>query len=482
MYCRCVKMINKLNEFEWIIPKTEKMTVPAKLFVNDSMINELKEEEKTNWSTLKQIKNTATLPGLQKQVIALSDCHPGYGFCIGGVIASDLNEGVITFAAVGFDINCGVRTIKTGLTFDEINLKKKELAELLFKEIPAGLGVKGKLELKPTEIDEVLEKGAKYVVEKGYGIKSDLNFIEENGCIKEANPENVSMKAKQRQFKQVGTLGSGNHYLEVQEVQELFDEKTAKAFGLKMNECVVSIHCGSRALGHQIGTDYLEYLDKAVKKYKINIPDKELVCAPIQSEEGQKYFSAVNAGINCAFANRQVLTHLTRNVFSKLFELKEKQIQTLYDVGHNTAKIEEHNGKKLLVQRKGATRGFGPGRKEIPKEYRKFGQPVLIGGSMGTNSFILAGTEKAMNETFGSTIHGAGRKKSRNAAKKELNEKKVQDYLNEKKVLVKGHSIKGLIEEAPQAYKDINEVIEVVHKTGISKKIAKLKPLICIKG
>ncbi|MFH1588420.1 MAG: RtcB family protein, partial [Candidatus Diapherotrites archaeon] len=463
------------------------MQVPARLYVNKEMLNDLIQEEKEkDWSSLRQLKNTAGLQGIEKYVIALSDCHPGYGAPIGGVAAFDLTEGVITFAFSGFDLNCGVRTLRTNLSTDEINSKKKELSEKLFRDIPAGLGVTGELKLNESEIDEVLVKGAKYVVEKGYGNKEDLKFIEENGVMKEANPENVSLKAKQRQFKQVGTLGSGNHYLEVQEVEELFDEKSAKAFGLKEKECLVSIHCGSRALGHQIGTDYLEYLDKAVKKYKIKIPDKELVCAPIQSEEGQKYFSAVKAGINCAFANRQVLTHLTRGVFAKVYGINEKQIQTLYDVGHNTAKIEEHliNGKKkkVLVQRKGSTRGFGPGRIEVPEKYRKVGQPVLIGGSMGTNSFILKGTEKAMNETFGSTIHGAGRTKSRTQAKKELTAGEIVRDLERKGIIVKGHSFNGIAEEAPDAYKNVLEVVEVVHKSGISEKVAKLRPLICIKG
>ncbi len=382
--------------------------------------------------------------------------------------------------------NCGVRAIRTGLTVDEVNKEKKVLSEKLFKEIPAGLGVKGKLELKVSEMNEVIKKGAKHIVKLGYGNKKDLEFTEEKGCVKNANPEFVSMKAKQRQFKQIGTLGSGNHYLEVQEVKTVFNKETAKAFGLKEKEIIVSIHCGSRALGHQIGMDYLEILDKAVKKYKLKIPDKELVSAPIQSEEGQQYFSAINAGINTAFANRQMLTHLTRQVFSKVFNIDEEQVQTLYDVGHNTAKIEKHliegKTKKILVQRKGSTRGFGPNRKEIPTKYRKVGQPVLIGGSMGTSSFILSGTKKAMRETFGTTIHGAGRKKSRHQAKKEFKEKTIKKYLKEKKIIVKAHSVKGLLEEAPQAYKDIQQVINIVHKTKISEKIVELKPLICIKG
>ncbi len=369
---------------------------------------------------------------------------------------------------------------------EDIEGKKKELAEELFSRIPAGLGVKGKLELKESEIDEVLVKGAKYAVEKGYGYREDLEFIEMNGRAEGAKPGNVSRKAKQRQFKQVGTLGSGNHYLEVQLVEKILEEESAKAFGLFEGQILVSIHCGSRALGHQIGMDYLSELMKASEKYGIDLPDKELVSAPIASEEGQRYFSAVNAGMNCAFANRQVLAHLARESFSRVLGVGEKAIRTLYDVGHNTAKIEEHlvegKKKKLLVHRKGSTRAFGPNRKEVPKRYRKAGQPVLVGGTMGTASYILRGTEKGMTETFGSGVHGAGRKMSRHAAIKQFNGKAIAGELAGKGIIVKTHSWRGAAEEAPLAYKDIDSVVRVMDKTGVNRAVARLRPVITIKG
>lgn len=463
------------------------MRVEGRVYCDKHMMSVLLEEEKTGWSSLKQLRNIACLPGIQKYALALADIHPGYGAPIGSISAFDMNEGVINFASIGFDINCGVRTITTPFTLKEISAKKNELAERLFKEIPAGLGSTGELKLDASEIDELLEKGAGYVVGKGYGIKEDLEFCEENGCVKGADSSAVSDKAKQRQFKQVGTLGSGNHYIEVQEVSEIFDETSAKAFGLEKGKIVVSLHCGSRALGHQIGTDYLQELDRAVKKYEIKIPDKEMVCAPIQSEEGQKYFSAVNAGINCAFANRQVLMQLARKVFSGIFGVDEKEMKLMYDVGHNTAKIERHdiNGeeKKVLIGRKGATRGFGPGREEVPEKYRKIGQPILVGGTMGTASYILAGTEKGMKETFGSAIHGAGRTMSRAKAMKEPGSGEgIVKELARKGIIIKCRSTKSLAEEAPNAYKDINEVVETVSRAGIVKKVAKLKPVIVVKG
>ena len=478
--------LERIEEFVWRVPKEGKMRVPARLYIDKEMAAELEREEKTEWSTLRQLKNIAALPGIQGKALALADCHPGYGAPIGGVAAMDLNEGVITFGSIGFDINCGVRTLATDLTKKDIEDKKKELAEELFERIPAGLGVKGKLELKESEIDEVLVNGAKYVVEKGYGYREDLEFIEMNGKAENAEPDNVSLKAKQRQFKQVGTLGSGNHYLEVQFVEKVLEEESAKAFGLFEGQILVSIHCGSRALGHQIGMDYLTDLMKASEKYGIELPDKELVSAPISSEEGQKYFSAVNAGMNCAFANRQVLAQLARESFSRVLGVEEKEIRTFYDVGHNTAKIEEHllegKKKKLLVHRKGSTRAFGPNRKEVPKQYRKTGQPVLVGGTMGTASYILRGTEKGMLETFGSGVHGAGRKMSRHAAIKQFDGKAIAGELADKGIIVKTHSWKGAAEEAPLAYKDIDSVVRVMNETGVNRAVARLKPIITIKG
>lgn len=382
--------------------------------------------------------------------------------------------------------NCGVRTLKTKLTRDEVEKKKEELGDKLFEVIPAGLGSTGKLRLSESELDEVIVKGAKYTVEKGYGTEDDLQHCEENGYIEGANPDAVSIKAKQRQYKQIGTLGSGNHYLEVQYVEEVFDEAAAKAFGLFKDQILVSIHCGSRALGHQVGSDYLRELEAATKKYNIKINDRELVCAPIKSPEGEKYFSAVKAGINTAFANRHVLGHLTREAFTAVFGMGEKEILTVYDVGHNTAKIEKHtvNGeeRELLVHRKGSTRGFGPGREEVPEAYRSVGQPVIVGGTMGTVSYILIGTEKGMRETFGSTIHGAGRVMSRVGAIKKWRGEQIVKELASKGILIKGHSWKGLAEEAPGAYKDVTDVVDVMHNAGITRKVVKVRPLISVKG
>lgn len=480
--------VKKVSEYVWEIPKEGEMQVPGRIYASKKIIDHLLEDIKLGkeWNALKQIKNVACLPGIQKYSLALSDVHPGYGFCIGGVGAFDTEKGVISVAGVGFDCNCGVRTLVLPLTRKDIEKKKEELAESLFKNIPAGLGVKGDIKLTKDQIDEVLVGGAEYAVKQGYGFKEDLEYIEENGKVAGAKPENVSDKAKQRQFKQVGTLGSGNHYLEVQYVDEIFDEKIAKIYGLKKNQIMVSIHTGSRALGHQVGTDYLKVLDAASKKYKIPIRERELVCAPFKSPEGQKYFSAVNCAINCAFANRQALTHLTRKVFCKIFSLKEKEVKTFYEIAHNTCKLEEHDVdgklKQLLVHRKGSTRAFGPGRKEIPIKYRKAGQPVLVGGTMGTHSYILHGTKKGMEETFGSAVHGAGRAMSRTQAKKQWRGTDILKELSKKGIIIKSKSISDVAAESPGAYKSVTEVIDAIHNSGISKRVVKVKPLISVKG
>lgn len=474
--------LKETRQHVWEIAKEGDMRVPGRIYANEQIMNHLKAEITSDWSALKQVINVASLPGIQEASIAMSDVHPGYGFPIGGVGAFDSEEGVITMAGIGFDINCGVRDLKTSLTKDEIESKKEELANALFESIPAGLGVTGELRLDEKKIDEVLVKGSEYVIDEGYGMLEDLEYTEENGRVEGADPSKVSHKAKQRQYKQVGTLGSGNHYLEVQYVDEIFDEKAAKAYGLFQDQILVSIHCGSRALGHQIGTDYLKFLEEASKKYNIPLKERELVCAPFQSPEGQQYFSAVKAGINCAFANRQVLAHLTRNVFSTVLGLKYSEIPMFYDIAHNTCKLEKHGGKKLVVHRKGSTRAFGPGRKEIPKAYRKVGQPVLVGGTMGTSSYILHGTKAGMEETFGSACHGAGRAMSRTRAKKNWWGESVQKQLAENGIIVKGHSKAGLAEEAPGAYKDVDSVVNVMHLTGIAEKVVRVKPLVCIKG
>ncbi|MCD6434574.1 MAG: RtcB family protein [Candidatus Diapherotrites archaeon] len=479
--------LKKIADYVWELPKQGKMLVPGRIYGDEKTVEHLyMEEQRGGWSAIKQLANVASLPGIQKYALALADIHPGYGSPIGGVFAMDYEEGVITFGGVGFDINCGVRTMKTPLKLEEVEKIKEKLAEELFRKVPAGLGSTGELKLNLEEIDEVLAKGAHYVVEHGYGFKEDLEYIEEKGRIEGALPEAVSIRAKQRQFKQIGTLGSGNHYLEVQYVEQIFDEEAAKNYGIEKEQILISFHCGSRGLGHQIGMDYLKELDAARKKYNIEIPDRELVCAPIQSEEGQRYFGAVKAGINCAFANRQVIAHLAREAFCEVIGIAAKEIKTLYEVGHNTAKEERHkiNGevKRLLVQRKGSTRGFGPHQEEIPEEYRKIGQPVLVGGTMGTYSYILRGTEKAMEETFGSTIHGAGRRMSRVRALKQWRGEILAKELRSKGIIVKAHSWRGLAEEAPGAYKDIDEVVNVMHNAGITLKVARVRPIICVKG
>ncbi len=480
--------LNKISDYVWEIPKTGSMLVPGRIYADENIANRLLADVRAGkeWNALKQIINVAHLPGIQKASLAMSDVHPGYGFPIGGVGAFDTETGVISVAGVGFDCNCGVRTLKTPLALEDVEAKKTELADALFEIVPAGLGSTGKIKLSVEEINEVLVKGAEYVIEHGYGLREDLEYTEEHGKIGGADPQNVSMRAKQRQFKQIGTLGSGNHYLEVQYIEEISNPKVAEAYGLSQNQVLISIHCGSRALGHQIGSDYLKILESASKKYGIPIREKELVCAPFNSDEGQRYFSAVNCGINTAFANRQVIAHLAREAFERVFGLPPEEIQMLYDVGHNTAKLEKHRvdgeEKDLLVLRKGSTRAFGPGRKEIPKAYQKVGQPVLIGGTMGTHSYILHGTERGMEETFGSSCHGAGRRMSRQQAKQRWRGERLINDLSTKGIIIRGHSLSGVAEEAPGAYKDVDEVVNVMHLSGIAKKVARLKPLVCIKG
>lgn len=475
--------LKKISEYEWELAQQGEMRVPGKIYGNKQIIDHLVQDIKAGkeWNALSQIANVACLPGIQQASIALSDVHPGYGFPIGGVAAFDPEEGgIICMGGIGFDINCGVVSIRTNLERRDVESKTTQITDILFRKVPAGLGSTGKIRLTTAQLDEVLLGGAEWAVEKGYGIKEDLEFMEENGKIPDADPDAVSHTAKERQFGQVGTLGSGNHYLEVQYVAEVYDEKVARVYGLKKDAIVISIHTGSRALGHQIGTDYLKELDKSTRKYNIKIKDKDLVCAPIKSKEGERYYSAVCAGINCAFANREVITHLVREAFHELFP--DTTLDLLYHIGHNTCKKEEHGGKLVYVHRKGATRDFGPGRKEVPASYRGVGQPVIVGGTMGTCSFILHGTALGMEKSFGSAIHGAGREMSREQAKKRYWGETVVRDLEKKGIHVKGHSMAGIAEEAPGAYKDIVNVVDCMHNSGISKKVAMLKPLINIKG
>lgn len=480
--------VKQISKYIWEIPKSGEMLVPGRIYADKELMDHLLSdvEKGKEWNALVQVVNVASLPGIQKASIAMADIHPGYGFAIGGIGAFDTETGVISVAGVGFDINCGVRTLKTRLTRDDLRGKEEQLANELFRVIPAGLGSEGKIKLSLDEIDEVLVKGARFAVERGYGWQEDLTYVEEEGCVKGADPKTVSYEAKQRGFKQVGTLGSGNHYLEVQYVAEIYDDESAKVYGLFPNQILVSIHCGSRALGHQIGTDYLKILEAASRKYNIPIRERELVCAPFKSEEGQRYFKAINCGINAAFANRQALAHLTRKAFASALGVDEKSIRTLYEIGHNTAKLEKHTVdgkmKDLIVHRKGATRAFGPGRPEIPDAYKSIGQPVLVGGTMGTCSYILHGTEKGMEEVFGTSVHGAGRISSREQAKRRWRGTELVKQLQEQGIIIKGHSLPGVAEEAPGAYKDVTKVVDVVHNAGIATKVAMTKPLISVKG
>ena len=472
-----IKVPNRINL--WTIEKQQKMKVPAFIYGDRKIIDELKADYRREWSATRQIINVASLPGIQKGMLAMSDVHPGYGFPIGGVAAFDVEEGVVSMAGVGYDINCGVRTLITDLTKADLDRKKKEIMDELFHTVPAGLGKPGKIRLSMAQVDDLLAEGAPYVVNMGYGTEDDLKHTEENGVIEGAMPTTVSDRAKKRQYNQIGTLGSGNHYLELQIVDKIFDPEVAKTFGLFQDQLIVTIHCGSRGLGHQIGTDYSRELVRASQKYNLPLPDKELGSAPINSKEGERYISAVNCGINAALANRQVIAHLVRQAFQRVFDIN---IQQLYDVGHNTCKFEVHDGKRVLVHRKGATRAFGPNHPEIPATYRSIGQPVLIGGTMGTSSFILTGTELGMIETFGSACHGAGRSMSRKKAKKRFWGKTVVQDLAKKGIAVRAHSYAGVAEEAPGAYKDVDHVVTAMHDAGVVKKVVQVRPVGVVKG
>jgi tRNA-splicing ligase RtcB len=479
--------VRRISDYLWEIPKEGEMNVPGHIYADRASIDFLLEESKSKeWDALLQVKNVACLPGIQKASLAMADIHPGYGFPIGGVGAFDVETGVVTIAGVGFDINCGVRTMTVAVALDDIKKKKDELADALFETVPAGLGSTGSLKLSLKEIDSVLLKGARYALERGYGVPEDLEYVEEHGTVEGADPSAVSDHAKQRQFKQIGTLGSGNHYLEVQYVDEVYDERAASVFGLPKGQVVVSIHTGSRALGHQIGTDYLKVLKRSSEKYRIPIREAELVGAPIESPEGKQYISAVQAGINCAFANRQAISGLVRMAFKSVFSLHGADIRTMYEVGHNNLKFERHDVdgsmKRLLVHRKGATRAFAAGRDEVPLRYRPVGQPVIVGGTMGTASYILIGTERGMRETFGSAVHGAGRRKSRKQALRDYRGEKVVEDLGEKGIVIRVHSRKGAAEEAPGAYKDVDSVVSIMEGAGVNKRVVRLKPLLCVKG
>jgi tRNA-splicing ligase RtcB (3'-phosphate/5'-hydroxy nucleic acid ligase) len=434
---------------------------------------------------MEQITNVARLPGLVGAATAMPDAHWGYGFPIGGVAAFDPElGGIISAGGVGFDISCGIRCLRTNLELTDVAGKLSSLARGLSESIPAGVGEEGELKLNTTELDEVLKGGAQWAVKRGYGTKADLEYIEENGRMANPVPENVSTLAKKRQRGEMGTLGSGNHYLEVQVVDRIYEHQAADAFGLHEGQIVISIHCGSRGLGHQIGTDYLVSLAKAASRLGISLPDRELACAPINSSEGKEYIGAMNAAMNCALANRQILTHLTRETFRH--DIPGAVLETLFDVSHNTCKPEIHdvNGSKrlLYVHRKGATRAFGPENPTLPERYRGIGQPVVIGGSMGTGSYILAGTAESEHLAFSSASHGAGRAMSRHQALKQWHGRQLVDELARDGILIRTRSMRGVAEEAPGAYKDVNQVAEATEQAGLARRVAFLRPKVCVKG
>jgi len=477
--------LEKIDDYRWRIPKTYRdgMRVPGVIYADENLIETIKHDKAPQ-----QVANVATLPGIVNYSLAMPDIHWGYGFAIGGVAATDVDKkGVISPGGVGFDINCGVRLLRTSLTVKEVKLKVKDLVYALYNAIPAGVGSEGKIRVSVTEEKKILTDGAKWAVSKGFGTKEDLEYTEENGRMEGADPGVVSDRAYERGKRQSGTLGSGNHFVEVQVVDEIYDEKVAEVFGIEKDQITIMIHSGSRGFGYQICDEYSKGMGAALNKYGISVPDRQLACAPVRSPEGQAYIAAMKCAANYAWNNRQCLMHLVREVFEKFFNrsFKDLGMDLVYDVAHNIAKFEKYNidGKEklLCIHRKGATRALGPGRPELPLRYKKTGQPVIIPGDMGRNSFLLVGTEKA-EETFFSTCHGAGRLMSRKAAVSACRGRSISKELAEKGVAVMASGRGTLAEEAPEAYKNVNEVVHVVHEVGISKRVARMRPLGVIKG
>jgi tRNA-splicing ligase RtcB len=468
----------KINEFTWKIEKHGQMNVPAVIYSSDALMSKVRSDK-----TFNQIMNVACLKGIVGNAIAMPDCHEGYGFPIGGVAAFDMDEGIISPGGIGYDINCSVRLLRTDYNFDEILKHRTELLNELFKKIPVGTGRKGVIQFSKQQLLETMNHGAKYMIEQGYGKIEDIDRTEENGRL-DSDPTVISEKALLRGVPQLGTLGSGNHFLELQKVDRIYDEKIAKAFGITHpGQVVVMIHCGSRGLGHQVASDYIMKMEE--KYGHADLPDRELINAPINSDLGQEYLKAMGAAANFAFSNKQLITYHVRNIFEKLYGSQDN-IDVVYDVCHNIGKFEKHivdgESRKVCVHRKGATRSFGPGRVEVPEIYRDYGQPIIIPGSMGTASYVLVGTKKAEEVSFGSTAHGAGRVGSRSEALRTLKGQDIIDQLKNMNIEVKAGSIKGIAEEAPQMYKDIDEVIRVSHGIGIGNMVARLVPLGVIKG
>lgn len=478
-------MLKQISDYEWEIPREARgdMRVPVRLFATRELLAAAFDDK-----SIEQAINAATLPGLVGNVIVMPDMHQGYGFPIGGVAATRFPDGVISPGAIGYDINCGVRLLGSFIEYDAVQPQLDQLASALNEHCPSGVGSKGAVRLSEAELDRVCETGSKWALKKGYATEQDLRRTEERGCLDGADPTQVSSRAKERGRTQLGTLGAGNHFIEVDVVDKVFADDAAQAMGLREGCLVVQIHCGSRGFGHQICTDYVQDLQSAVKRYKINLPDRELVCAPLNSPEGQAYLAAMRCAANFAFANRQILAHAARQAFEAVLAGKTANwhLHQIYDITHNMGKIETHviagERVKVCVHRKGATRAFGPGSPELPEEYQAIGQPVLVPGSMGTASWVLAGTAASMERSFGSSCHGAGRVLSRHQAKREVRGETLRRELEAEGIHVRAGSLPGLAEEAPQAYKNVDAVVETVAGAGIARLVARLKPVAVIKG
>ena len=471
------------NQYEIDADSNIGMKVPVRIYANETLLQKMLSDR-----TIMQARNVASIPGIVSHSVVLPDGHEGYGFPVGGVAAMDAEEGMISPGGVGYDINCGVRLLRSNLSEQTVRSKLKDLVNDLFSSIPSGVGSKGAVRLSNSELDEVLVNGVNWAIDHGYGSSNDSDVCEENGKIPGADPNKVSDKARKRGAPQLGSLGSGNHFLEIQKVAEIHDEEAANRMGIKEGTITVLIHCGSRGFGHQVCSDYLRVAEQAMEKYNINLPDRELACVPNNSEEGESYRKAMFAALNFAWSNRQMITHWTRKSFERVFNQTESDLdmKLVYDVAHNIAKVEKHKvggeERKLVVHRKGATRAFPSNRDEIPSKYRDLGQPVLVPGSMGTSSWILLGKPNSMDLSFGSTAHGAGRTMSRSKARRNYTEDYVKKSLNDKGIFIKALTRDGVVEETPEAYKDVDAVVNVSHNLGIASKVAKLVPIGVIKG
>ncbi len=475
--------IKQIDECLYEIPKHGGMRVPGRIYANEELLSDIHKDE-----SIQQVVNVAYLPGIVGYSLAMPDIHWGYGFPIGGVAAFNTTDGVVTPGGIGYDINCGVRILRTNLTIDQVQSKMRRIIDGLFQSVPSGVGSESHLRPDKKEFREIMSKGVQWAVSKGYGSQQDIEHIEENGCLKSADPDLVSERAIERGLKQIGTLGSGNHFLEVDVVEEIYDPSIAAALGISKDQIMLQIHTGSRGFGHQVCEDYIKVMTKALKKYDIEVPDRQLCCAPLDSPEGKNYCGAMACAANYAFVNRQMIMHFAQDSLLKSLNLtpRELGLHLIYDICHNIGKFEEHtiDGKQqtVFVHRKGATRAFAPGHPSLPAEYRKIGQPVLIPGDMGRYSFLMVGTDKAMQETFGSSCHGAGRSLSRNEALKSVRGKDLIKELEDQGILVAVQSRATLGEEVSEAYKDVKEVVGIMDKAGISKKVLKLRPLAVTKG